>query len=106
MNSGGTAVEAGGKWQVSDGYGIAPRWRDDGRELYYRSQAPDQSIMAVEIVTSPVFRSGSPKPLVPFTTQAVWDSTGDGKRFLVSLPKSGKPEPYTVVLNWQAGLKK
>jgi poly(3-hydroxybutyrate) depolymerase len=35
-----------------------------------------------------------------------WDSTADGKRFLVLAPKSGKPEPYTVVLNWQSALKK
>jgi hypothetical protein len=36
----------------------------------------------------------------------LWDSTADGKRFLVATPVMGKPEPYTVVLNWQAGLKK
>jgi eukaryotic-like serine/threonine-protein kinase len=106
MNSDGTVVKAGSKWQISDGSGVTPRWRDDGRELYYRSQAGNQSIMAVEIVTSPVFRAGSPKPLVPLSTQAIWDSASDGQRFLVSLPKSGKPEPYTVVLNWQASLKK
>ena len=38
MNSAGTAVEAGGKWQISNGYGRQPRWRGDGRELYYRSR--------------------------------------------------------------------
>ena len=38
MNSAGTAVEAGGKWQISNGFGDDPRWRGDGRELYYRSR--------------------------------------------------------------------
>jgi hypothetical protein len=31
----------------------------------------------------------------------------DGQRFLIALPPSGeKPPPITMVLNWQAGLKK
>jgi hypothetical protein len=34
-----------------------------------------------------------------------WDSTSDGRRFLLLAPKD-RPEPYTLVLNWQAGLKK
>ena len=80
-------------------------WRSDGSELYYQS-ADDGRIMAVEITTNPEFRSGKPRPLglvVPPGTD--WESAPDGKRFLVALPKD-KPEPYTVVLNWQAALKK
>ena len=65
--------------------------------------------MAVEIATNPVFRAKKPRPLGTllrwFRSYNPWDSTTDGKRFLVPAPKSG-PEPYTVVLNWQAGLKK
>ena len=30
MNSTGTAVETGGKWQISNGGGLQPRWRDTG----------------------------------------------------------------------------
>jgi hypothetical protein len=37
---------------------------------------------------------------------SAWDFAADGKRFLVAAPKSRSPEPYTVVLNWQSGLKK
>jgi eukaryotic-like serine/threonine-protein kinase len=106
MNSAGTAVEAGGKWQISDGYGFRPAWRGDGRELYYHSR---NGVMAVEIATNPVFRAKKPRPLGTllrsFGRYNPWDSTTDGKRFLAPAPKSG-PEPYTVVLNWQAGLKK
>jgi hypothetical protein len=36
----------------------------------------------------------------------VWDSTADGRSFLLAPLNKGKPEPYTVVLNWRAGLKK
>ena len=64
--------------------------------------------MAAEIATNPAFRAGKPQPLGPLLTPGtgwVWDAAADGKRFLVAAPKGG-PEPYTVVLNWQAGLKK
>jgi Tol biopolymer transport system component len=105
LNSAATAVEAGGKWQISNGGGSDPAWRSDGRELYYRS---GQKLMAVEVATSPVFRAGRPRPLglVILPQGGGWDATGDGKRFLVAVPKTSKPEPYTVVLNWQSGLKK
>jgi Tol biopolymer transport system component len=103
MNADETAVEPGGKWQIStEGGASAPHWRSDGRELYFRS---NRRIMAVEITTSPAFHAGKPQPL-PGIPPGAWDCTADGKRFLVMVPKNGGPEPYTVVLNWQAGLKK
>ena len=110
MNSAGTVAEAGGKSPISNGFGADPRWRGDGRELYYRSR--DGGLMAVEISTGPMFRAGAPKALgiltslpVSATTQSQWDSAADGKRFLGSVTRSAL-QPYTVVLNWQAGLKK
>jgi len=106
MNSAGTAVEPGGKWQISNG-GTDPAWRGDGRELYYRS--PDGSLMAVEIGTNPTFRAGKPQPLGTLLRSLgrslPWDFTSDGRRFLAPAGRRGS-EPYTVVLNWQAGLKK
>src|SRR6267154_4692855 len=103
MNSAGTAVEASGKWQISNGSGFQPRWRGDGRELYYSSQ--DGQLMAVEIATNPEFKPGKPQPLGFSAGDATWDCTADGRRFLVAAPKmapkSKGPEPYTVILNWQ-----
>ena len=101
MNSTGTAVEVSGKWPISNGPGTEPRWRGDGRELFYRSRGG--RVMAVEIATKPAFRAGNPQSLG--SLPGAWDSATDGKRFLVLASKSG-PQPYTVVLNWQAGLKK
>jgi len=110
MNSAGTAVEAGGKWKISDGFGTDPRWRGDGRELYYLSRGG--GLLAVEISFNPVFRAGNPKPFgaLAFAFGSSyggfqWDSAADGNRFLRLAAKSG-PQPYTVVLNWQAVLKK
>lgn len=61
--------------------------------------------MAVDIATNLVFRAGNAQPLGLLTFES-WDSAADGKRFLLTATKSGKPQPDTVVLNWQAGWKK
>jgi hypothetical protein len=61
--------------------------------------------MAVEIAPNPAFRAGPPQPLGVSTFALEWDSAADGRRFLAPAVNSG-PQPYTVVLNWQAGLKK
>jgi eukaryotic-like serine/threonine-protein kinase len=103
MNAARTAVEAGGKWQVSKGCGIDPHWRSDGRELYYLTC--DGYIMAAEIAVSPDFQPGTPQRLGIPQQEGAWGATSDGKRFLKLAPES-KAQPYTVVLNWQAGLKK
>jgi Tol biopolymer transport system component len=60
MNSAKSLTEAGGKWQVSSGYGHQPRWRSGGKELYYLSLDYDTTgrAMAVRIVTDPAFRAG------------------------------------------------
>ena len=109
MNSAGTAAEAGGKLPISNGFGVDPHWRGDGRELYYRSR--NGGLVGVEITTNPAFRAGKPQVLgvfVPAFVNSVgsstWDSAADGKRFL-KVTTSG-PQPFTVVLNWQAGLKR
>jgi hypothetical protein len=89
-------------------YGDRPRWRADGRELYYQDR--DGQAMAVEIATTPEFKAGKPEPLgfafAVWVNSVGWDASADGRRFLLVTPKSNRPEPYTVTLNWQAGLKK
>ncbi len=106
MNSAGTAMEAGGKWQVSNGAGLMGlRWRNDGRELYYRSI--DGKMMAVAIDSAPMFRMGKPRPYgLVLPGLAAWVSNADGTRFLVPAPNPNRPPAYTLVVNWQAGLKK
>jgi len=104
MNKAGTAVEPGGRWQISNGYGLLPRWRDDGRELYYLGG--DGTVMAVDITASSGFAAGKPHALgARLTQQALWDSSADGKRFLSPGGSIG-PQPFTVIVNWQTPLKK
>ena len=98
----------GAKWMVSKGGGIRPIWRPDGEELFYLT--PVGQVMAVDIDTSKGFQAGTPRRMfsVPgTTTNAGWDLSPDGKRFLFAAPpNTGRVIPFTVVLNWAAGLKK
>jgi len=99
---------AGTKWQVSKGGGIRPIWRPDGKELFYLTLA--SQVMAVDIDTSKGFQAGTPGRLFTPPAGALntgWDLTPDGKRFLfVAPPSTGRAIPFTVVVNWAAGLKK
>jgi hypothetical protein len=104
-----------GKWKVSTGGGIAPRWRADGKELFYVSA--DSKMMAVEVSTSPVLKFGTPKVLfhAPILRGGTihnvtrYDVSADGKRFLInSATAEGAappPSPITIVLNWTTLLK-
>ena len=98
-----------GKWMVSKDGGVNPLWRRDGRELFYLT-SEGGTAMAVEVNTTGTFRSGIPKALFKVPPGVFfWDVSSDGKRFLMAAPSptnaSSQP-PFTVVLNWQAALKK
>src|SRR4029077_15072196 len=100
------SASRGGSVLVSRGGGSAPRWRGDGRELFYL--APKGKMMAVDVSAGQEFQVGTPTPL--FQTPAgaiVGDVTADGKRFLLVAPVGPSASvPFTVVLNWTASLKK
>jgi hypothetical protein len=103
-----------GKWQVSTNGGVQPRWRRDGKELFYL--ASDRKLMAVPVRSGSSFEFGVPVPL--FATKTVsgaafyagyshqYDVTPDGQRFLLNTEADASATPITVVLNWTAALKK
>ncbi len=108
-----TYPNAAGKWQVSRGGGSEPRWRADGKELFYIG--PKSMLTAVSVDTRGSFSSGNPTPLfraqlraqVSSTDQFSYDVTRDGQRFLVN--RYAKPQqvaPLHIVLNATAGLQK
>jgi eukaryotic-like serine/threonine-protein kinase len=106
-----TRSDIGGKWLISTAGGVQPRWRGDGKELYY--VALDGRLMAIEIATSPSFRAGVTKSLFQRPPREgfplfmrEWDVAPDGKRFLFSAPQAQAAAPFTVVLNWPSLLKK
>jgi hypothetical protein len=91
---------------VSRSGATAPRWRGDGREIFYL--APNGKMMAVEVSPGEDFRVGATTPLFQAPSGAiVGDVTADGQRFLLVTPVGPSASvPFTVVLNWTAGLKK
>jgi Tol biopolymer transport system component len=103
------------KRPVSVGGGTTPRWRKDGRELFYASPG-NRSIMAVPIEPGAPIRTGAPRRLLllgaevaarPHPRNTAYDVTPDGQRFLVSVPAGeAVSSRITVVMNWAAGLKR
>jgi len=102
-----------GKWQVSSGGGQEPKWRRDGKELFYLS--PDSKMMAAPVSTGASFESGSPAAL--FQThrrQAIssqdtfsYDVSADGQRFLIATQlDESATAPLSVFLNWTSAMEK
>jgi serine/threonine protein kinase/Tol biopolymer transport system component len=94
----------GARRQISSGGGHQPRWRADGKELFFLSETRD--VMAVPISTSADGSLNAGTPQLLFVTSAAsfaernsWDVAPDGQRFLVnSVPI--QRAPITVVVNW------
>jgi eukaryotic-like serine/threonine-protein kinase len=103
----------GSKTPISRDGGSQPRWRRDGKELFYSS--PDGKLMAVDVTQGPIFKASAPKTLFQVPVAQIghnvggsqvlgWDVAPDGKRFLIDTATIST-EPVTVVLNWPAELK-
>ncbi|MDQ3174094.1 MAG: hypothetical protein M3Q91_10365 [Acidobacteriota bacterium] len=56
-----TYPASGGRGRVSTGGGSQPKWRRDGRELFYI--AADRKLMAVDVKLGATFEAGVPKTL-------------------------------------------
>jgi Tol biopolymer transport system component len=93
----------GGKWQVSSAGGAAPRWREDGRELFYLSR--DRRVMASEIkADSSTFQFSPPRALFQAPGEGAFAVSPDGSRFLLQSPENpGREAPIQVLLDWAAG---
>jgi serine/threonine protein kinase len=95
--------------RISTRGGRSPRWRADGRELYYVE--PRGGVMRVPIATAPTFSPGAPELLfqhagltdAPAGATFGYDVTPDGSRFLVAVPTADvvPPAPIVVMLNWR-----
>jgi Tol biopolymer transport system component len=97
------------KRQISTTGGVQPRWRNDGRELFYIAE--DGKLMAVPVKTGATFEFGSPSGLFEPPVPQGPDGQGyevslDGLRFLFrTVPVGEKTAPITIVTNWLAALK-
>jgi serine/threonine protein kinase/Tol biopolymer transport system component len=96
----------GEKWRVSTEGGLGPRWRGDGKELFYLTQ--DFKVMSVQVKSGEQFDAGSPAQIFRADPLSVdYDVAADGQRFIfvASLPGT-QFLPFAVVVNWNANLKR
>ena len=98
-----------GKWKISTAGGTEPRWRRDGKEIFYL--AADRKLMSVPVQAGAAFRTAVPAAL--FETRAGeagewnYDVTRDGQRFVFTVPiGESTPAPITILLNWAVALRK
>jgi Tol biopolymer transport system component len=103
----GAGAGPAGKWQISSGGGSSPRWRRDGKELFYIG--PANTITAVEVEGKERgFEVGRSQPLFiapvsPFSS--TYDVAPDGQRFVMSAAPEEEEPPLVLMLNWTAKLK-
>ena len=105
---------ANGKWQVSSAGGEEPRWRQDGKELFYLSA--EGKMMAVAVTKGASFKAEAPVALFqtqrrrqPISSFAVfsYDVSGDGQRFLIiTKVDEASAAPLSVFLNWASEMEK
>jgi Tol biopolymer transport system component/predicted Ser/Thr protein kinase len=104
-----------GRWQVSAAGGYEPRWRKDGKEIFYI--AADRKLMAVPVQgAGSTFQVGAATALFEAPVRGFlqgWENSNrydvapDGQRFLINVPAEGVASaPMVTVLNWTPGLKK
>ncbi len=91
--------------------GALPRWRGDGKELFFVSG--DNRLMAVTVRPGPDFQAGEPaalfrlrSPMPALSTEATgFDVARDGQHFVIAITEPSDIQPITVIVNWQAGLQ-
>jgi eukaryotic-like serine/threonine-protein kinase len=99
-----------GRFQVSTAGGYSPRWRRDGKELFYLGL--DNKIMSAEITEQgATLLIGKVQPLFQvnplLSLFATYDVSADGKKFVVASEATQQAAaPLTLVTNWPALLKK
>jgi serine/threonine protein kinase/Tol biopolymer transport system component len=102
----------GAKWMISNQGASRPRWRGDGKELFYMGRASNWIMAASIRAAGSSIEADPPRQLftllTPGTVVFPFDVTADGQRFLALQMPGGGPDPnsLTILLNWQAGLKK
>ena len=90
---------AGARVRLSQEGGHRPRWRRDGRELFFQSA---QSVVAISVEPGEDFASGPPTTLFTLAAPFTFLDTTDGERFLVLMePTRDSWNPIQVMISWK-----
>ena len=91
------------RWQISQGGGVEPWWRRDGKEFFYI--APNRTLTVVSIRTTPAVEIGKAQPLFAAPTvygkftRSSYVVSRDGERFLFSVPVDRSRPTITLIQN-------
>jgi Tol biopolymer transport system component len=96
-----------GKWQVSTGGGVTPRWDGSGKKLYF---VQGDTLMEVDVAAHPTLVLGTPRPLFSGAARRLrldvsYDISPDGKSFAVveeATEDKAIARSLRVVENWYA----
>lgn len=98
----------GGPWQISTAGGRQPRWRDDGRELFYLGAGGN--LMAVPVKAGEAFEAGAPQVLfragLRRTNIPQYDVFPGGQRLLLNVLVHDETSPITLMQNWPATVRR
>ncbi len=98
----------GGKRQISSGGGVKPRWRKDGKEIFYHTE--EGQLMAAEVIArNGTLEVGKVQKLfdgIGNIRGYLYDVSADGQRFLVADEGAATARPLTLLQNWTATLRK
>jgi Tol biopolymer transport system component/DNA-binding winged helix-turn-helix (wHTH) protein len=104
--------DTGGKRRVSVAGGSQPRWRKDGKEIFYIAPEGELTVVPVRLAGATT-EIGVARVLFGPLLAAQgfsYDVSADGQRILAEVPSQdnlgGGKEVLTLVQNWTAGLKK
>jgi serine/threonine protein kinase len=99
-------------WLISRSGGLNPRWRYDGKELFF---VASDNVDGYKLMTASVgavsggteFQTGAPQAIFELEgTNLIYAPSRDGQRFLVGEVKErAEPLPINVVLNWAADIR-
>jgi hypothetical protein len=102
--------ERGERVRITTSGGAQPKWRADGKELFFL--ALDGTLMSAEMkVNDSAIAPTTPRPLFQTGLNVTvyadqYAVTGDGQRFILLKPVAPQaPPPITIVVNWPATLK-
>jgi DNA-binding winged helix-turn-helix (wHTH) protein/Tol biopolymer transport system component len=90
---------------VSSAGGTAPRWRGDGKELYFVSA--DGTVMVADVNAGARISVGVPRALFQIPrSHGDWAVVSDGSRFLIAMPAGPDTSaPFTILWNRLTGLR-
>ena len=101
--------QAGGKWQVSQGGGVSPRWEPGGKGLYYRT--PDGKLMEASVTSNgSAVEVGTPHQVAKIQLGELpgnawdFDPMPGGNGFIVMRPQRTESVPLVFVTHWSAGI--